>query len=123
MSFENDTDSDSPDQSDEHALSERSEIEAWAEDVGKLPAVAATTHGSVSLDFVNEDDADRAVDWDTFFTLYESADVALLVDRGSDGHRFVDDAQIREGIRKENRVRSDVSTASPDHHRDEPFRG
>lgn len=121
MPFENDTDSDPPDRHAEHALSKRSEIEAWAENVGKRPVVAATTHGSVSLDFVRENDADRAVDWDTFFTLYESADVALLVDRRSDGHRFVDDAQIRDGIRRENRVKSDVSTTNPDH-RDGPSR-
>lgn len=114
MSSENDTDSQTRNASAEHALSERSEIEAWADDAGKRPAVAATTHGSVSLDFVNADDATRAVDWDAFFALYESADVALLVDRRSDGHRFVDGARIREGIRKENQVRSGVSTTNSD---------
>ncbi|SFG14066.1 hypothetical protein SAMN04488063_1547 [Halopelagius inordinatus] len=110
MSSENDSDSETRNSSSEHALSGRREIEAWAEDAGKRPAVAATTHGSVSLDFASEDDADRAVDWDTFFALYDSADVALLVDRGSEDHRFVDDARLREGVRRDRRVRSEVST-------------
>lgn len=118
MSSENDTDREARNSSAECALSGRSEIEEWAENTGKRPAVAATTHGSVSLDFVDAEEATRAVDWDTFFSLYESADVALLVDRGSDGHRFVDDARIREGIRRERRVRSDVSTTNSDRSRE-----
>ncbi|RDI70557.1 hypothetical protein [Halopelagius longus] len=94
---ENDTDRQARDPSAEHALSDRSEIEGWADDAGKRPVVAATPGGSMRLDFADEADASRAVDWDTFFTLYDSADVALLVDRRTDSHRFVDDERIPEG--------------------------
>lgn len=97
MPPENDTDRQARNPSAEHALSERSAIERWAADAGKRPVVAATSGGSVRLDFADAADASRVVDWDTFFTLYDSADVALLVDRRTDGHRFVDDERIREG--------------------------
>ncbi|MFC6825603.1 hypothetical protein [Halopelagius fulvigenes] len=97
MPPENDTDRQARDPSAEHALSERSAIEGWAAAARKRPVVAATPGGSVRLDLVDERDASRAVDWDTFFTLYDAADVALLVDRRTDSHRFVDDERVREG--------------------------
>jgi hypothetical protein len=126
----------------ERVLTDREEIQAWAEETGAHPVVSATPEGALNLQFTDDEgDEGRELDWESFFSLYESSDVAFVVDDDGGRDRFVDRARM-PGAGDEDEVhpdgdRRDVDAVdretdqmereaqeinNPDNHRDEePF--
>ncbi len=63
-------------------------IRAWAEERGGRPARVADSSGDgiLRIDFGGDDEGLEALDWDTFFEVFEASDLALLYqDKTSDG--------------------------------------
>jgi hypothetical protein len=137
-----DSDADTDEASEERVLSDRSSVEEWAEENAVHPVLSDTPEGALSLDFDDDPDADQRLDWDAFFSLYESSEVTLVVSGAGDRHRFVDGSRIRgqsdedqthpdgdprdpETIDREtDQIERDArDRANPDDHRDEPFKG
>lgn len=73
-------------------LTARDDIIAWAEQRGGQPARVKGTgegdedRGILRFDFGEPDERLEPIDWDTFFTIFEERDLALLIqDHTADG--------------------------------------
>lgn len=127
---------------DGRSLEDRDAIRSWADERGAVPVVAATDEGELSLRFSTDDDPQgRELDWEAFFSIYESSDASFVVDDDGDRQRFVDASRIpgtgdddavhpdadRRGTDEVDRETDQIEREAeeiqnPDNHRDEePF--
>ncbi|SFR42144.1 hypothetical protein [Halogeometricum limi] len=79
----------------EQVLSGHEDIQSWADETGARPVISANPDGALELNFTTDEDADgKELDWESFFSLYDSSDVAFVVDGDEDRHRFVDKSRV-----------------------------